>query len=364
MTIAIVGAGIAGLTAALAFARTGRRVVVHERSEELRSVGAGIQVPPNAWRILRLLGLERELNAVASAPRSIELRDGLTNAPLTSVVLGPTFERRHDAPYLVVHRGDLQAVLLAAVRSTPSIDLRLGSEIADPFVLDAEIVVGADGVHSTMRDHVRGSHDGATDGGFVAWRTLLPREAVPSLDNARTGVWLGPSAHVVHYPVRSGQTVNVVVIGPSQEASPSDILRSWHDTPRAVVDTGEDWGRWPIVAVSPAPSWRRDRLVLIGDAAHAMWPYAAQGGAMAVEDAWTLAAAIAGTDSLDAWERERRRRVTRVAATAARNRTIYHAGGAVRLARNVMMRSLPTGLLAAPMDAIYRWVPPEIRSRP
>ena len=360
LRIAIVGAGIAGLTAALCFAKRGSDVAIMEAANELRPIGAGIQVPPNAWRIVHALGLERELNAAASAPRSIDVSDGLTGQRLTSLPLGPGFERRHGAPYLVVHRGDLQRLLLEAVTRESSITLRLGEPVDDPSAIDADLVVGADGVRSNLRRAVRGPEARAVESGFVAWRAVLDRASLPMIDNARTGLWLGPEAHLVHYPVRSGRSVNVVVIGRANAAGPEAVLRGWCATAQAISASATDWGSWPIASVSPSAAWRRGRVVLVGDAAHAMWPYAAQGGAMAMEDAWTLASAVAAGHGLDIWESLRKRRVSRVAATAARNRFIYHASGPLRLARNAVMRSLPPHILAVPMEAIYTWRPPEV----
>ena len=397
MRVAVVGAGIAGLTAALALARTGHDVAVLERAEPIEPIGAGIQVSPNAHKVLRALGLHRALNAHSSAPREIAIRDGLNGALLTRVPLGAAIERRHGAPYLTVHRGDLQAVLLDAARHAPRLAVRTGAAVvgatADGRITHAstagslaavaggaapgsggvatgepsrerfDLIVGADGVRSAVRAAVR--DDAADETGATAWRALVPSEALPrALAGPHTGLWLGPNAHLVHYPVRSGTETNLVAVTPRGEAV-GDAFAGWHADPRALLNAAPEWRPWPTRQLDPARPWSRGRVVLIGDAAHAMWPYAAQGGAMAIEDGWTLAAALRnGTGALAAWEAARRARVSSIARLAARNRRIYHGSGPVRLARNLAMRATSAAALMRAMDAVYSWSPPAMRSSP
>ena len=372
--VAVVGGGIAGLTAALALARHGVDVTLLERADPVEPIGAGIQVSPNAMKVMRLLGLERALNATASAPREIVLRDGYSGAALAAIPLGPAIERRHGAPYLTVHRGDLQAVLLDAARHEPRVDIRTGAEVVrcgeDGTVHHSrgraqfDLVVGADGVRSAVRSAVQ---SGRVDlSGATAWRANVPTAALPrTFAGPRTGVWLGAEGHVVHYPIRSGMMTNVVCIVPG-EGGPEKAFRSWSLPLRELLGRAERWAPWPTPRTDPMRPWSRDRIVLIGDAAHAMWPYAAQGGAMAIEDGWTLAVALAerGQAAIEAWEVERRGRVARVAALADRNRRIYHARGPIRVARNVIMRGVPVPALMRAMDSVYSWDPPAKRSRP
>ena len=370
MRIAVVGAGIAGLATALALARSGPAVTVLERADPIEPVGAGIQVSPNAMRVVRALGLERALNAHASAPREIVLRDGRTGGVLARVPLGATIEAKHGAPYLTVHRGDLQAVLLGAARHEPRVALRLGVAVEgvdrdgtvrwDGGSERFDLVVGADGVRSAVRAGVR--NDAVDFGRITAWRANVATAALPrALAGPRTGAWLGPEGHVVHYPIRSGTVTNIVAVVPG-EGTPDAAFVRWTGEARRLLAAADEWKPWPTPRLDAGRPWSGGRVVLVGDAAHAMWPFAAQGGAMALEDGWTLAVALArgGVDALPEWERERRERVARVAALAARNRFVYHARGPVRLARNAVMRLVPVEALMRPVDAVYSWVPPEM----
>ena len=360
MTVRIAGAGIAGLTAALAFARKGHEVTVSEAAQELLPIGAGIQMPPNAMRVFRALGLESDLNAHASAPRGIEIIDGLSGRLLVRVPLGMDIERRHGAPYLVVHRGDLQHVLLEAVAREARVCLRLNESHDLREDEECELLVGADGVHSTVREHVRGPSP-AVDSGYVAYRTMFDSAELEewmrdATIRAVTRLFLGPGAHLVHYPVRSGQAVNVVAIARADERGRA--FSNWHERIAPLLSEDQDWGTWPILSVDPTGARVGERTALIGDAAAAMLPYAAAGGAMAVEDAYSLAQAWANPrENLEGWAQRRTARVSKVARLARRNRRIYHLDGAMRLARNIVMRAAPSHALMRAMDGIYAWRP-------
>ena len=310
--------------------------------------------------VLRALGLEHAINGVASAPRSIEIADGLTGRMLTSVTLGRDIEHRFGAPYLVVHRGDLQAVLLSAIRNEPRIRLRLGTRADTELETKADWIVAADGVNSDLRRFVRPGSEGVRRTAYVAWRgTIDTRELPTTLPQASTGLRLGPDAHFVHYPMRSGLETNLVAIARTDNVETlRSVFHAWAEPVRDVL-ARTDWRAWPITSVDPMGDWVRDRTVLIGDAAHAMWPYAAQGGAAAIEDGWTLVRALEGnaSGSILRWQSERQRRVAGIARIAERNRWIYHLSGPLRLARNAVMRHAPTAMLTSRLDPIYGWKP-------
>ena len=319
--------------------------------------------------IIRRLGLESAVNALASAPRSIEIADGISGRPLTSIELGPAFERQYGAPYLTIHRGDLQSVLVERCRSA-GVELTLGYaavartdrnavSFANETYAHHDLTVVANGINSRLvKDVDRGTS------GFVAWRALVASRELPDgLHSTRTGLWLAPNAHLVHYPVRSGTETNVVLVL-ARGIRPSEATFS--PVPSALVRRIGDWKDWPIEDRLVRGRWTDAGFAIIGDAAHAMWPYAAQGGAMAIEDGWTLAVAVkrggARATALREWEATRRDRVGSIAAIARRNRRIYHAYGPVRVARNVVMRSVPPRLLSRGMRAVYSWEAPSLSS--
>ena len=322
-------------------------------------------------RVVRALGLESDVNAYASAPRSIIVRDGLSGRDLSTVELGPSFEARHRAPYLTIHRGELQRVMVERAERD-GIQIELGYEaesrrgkatyFANGASATPDLTVVSDGIHSKLVVDT----GARSPSGYSAWRaTCRSTDVSDTRSRSQTSLWLMPDAHLVRYPIHSGQSLNYVLVlhsarSPSQGNLPPIVHKAVHHL--------SDWRDWPIEDRTVRSPWAGDGFAVIGDAAHAMWPYAAQGGAMAIEDGWTLAATIArtgcGEASLASWETERRRRVGAVAAISRRNRRIYHASGMVRFGRNLAMRTIPSKILLRGMDRIYSWVPPVIRSSP
>lgn len=385
--ILIAGAGIAGLTAALALSRRGFAVEVIERAGGLAEVGAGIQLSPNASRILIGLGLEARLADAVVVPEAMVVRGGHSGRVIVRSELGEAIARRHGAPWWVIHRGDLQAGLAAAVRETPGVALRLGHTVqgiegTGPIRLVAEgqggaveltgaAVVGADGIRSAVRRLV-GEGPGPVWRGRVAHRATLPVAAVPAgFARPEIGLWLGPDAHFVHYPVSGGRQVNLVAVvadaepepGWSQPADRQALLARfarWAAPVRDLIAAAPEIVSWPL---SDRPTWfgpGEGPVTLIGDAAHAMLPFAAQGGAMGIEDAAVLAArAAARPDDLAGafrdYEAARRGRVTNVQALARRNGAIYHMGGPLALARDLGMAVLGGQGILARQDWIYRF---------
>lgn len=388
-TIIIAGAGIGGLTAALALAQRGFRVTVLEQTERLEETGAGIQLSPNAARVLIGLGLEQRIRIDAIAPRAVEIKTS-RGRKLAQVPLGDAAAERYGAPYWVVHRGDLQAALVDAVKANPDIELRLGSHVED-FATHANgitvacrrqlntadeqgiALVCADGVWSGLRTRL--GHDAPPE--FrqrTAWRALVPAEAVaPEFREPAVHLWLGRDAHLVHYPVKAGLLINLVAIVGDQWERPgwsaggerSEIVarfpeRIWSETARTLIARPEAWFKWALYDLAPFRRWSNGPVTLLGDAAHPMLPFLAQGAAMAIEDAAVLAACMAQQPgdlprALRQYEKARRRRTARVQRAARRNSKIYHLSGGTALARNLYLRAVGGQKLLRRFDWVYDW---------
>lgn len=377
----IVGAGIAGLTAALALSR--RNIAVHllEEAPSLEEVGAGLQLSPNASRILADLGLLDALAARWSEPDHILLSSGSTLSPLASVSAGASARARWGAPYGVLHRAGLQGALLDAVRREPLCTLTTGRRIETAgealAAAPADVLIGADGVWSHLRREVPGALP-ARYSGNVAWRFLIPYGEAPAFLNPRTvTAFLGPQAHLVAYPLAETEAFNIVAIHAQAEAPASGWLRrgdttaqralaaafaGWHPGIRQLLAQAGNPLIWPLFEC-PDGAWTDGRrTVLIGDAAHAMTPFAAQGAAMAIEDAALLAQMLASPGdvggSLRRFEAARRERVAKVRNRGAFNRFAYHARGPLALARNLVLSLRKPEQLAGDLDWLYGYRTP------
>jgi salicylate hydroxylase len=375
--IPIVGAGIAGLTMALCLARAGRASVIFEQAERLTEVGAGLQLSPNATRILLALGRGDALDRVMHRPHAIDLCSGTTLARLAAIPLGASAESRWGAPYGVIHRADLQAVLLAAVEAEPLCRLVLDHRSGDGERFDAPVTIAADGVWSARRTTVPGTATPAYTG-QVAWRFLVEAEKVAGLMSAaNVTAFLGPGSHLVGYPVRGGSHVNLVAITAGRDPGRSwstegnardraelvERFARWHGDIRHLLSRPARLTYWPIYALADGRYFDDRATVLIGDAAHAMPPYAAQGAALAIEDAWELALALTGRPSdlpsaIRGWETRRRARAARVRSRAAFNHFAYHARGPIRLWRNLVLSLKGPQGLAADLDWLYGYRAP------
>jgi len=392
--IIVAGAGIAGLSVALAFASRGREVQIFERAAELGEVGAGLQLSPNATRILDRLGVLPDLLPAAVRPDAVVLRDAGSLAELSRVPLGEAAERRWKAPYLALHRADLQQALAARVAAERRIELATGADVRDAAfdagcvsvsvegggrsrAVAGRLLVGADGVWSTLRG-LCGAAPQSRFSGEVAWRRTVgagsPGGRALDLLGAASVVtaFLSPGLHIVVYPLRRGTVFNLAAF-----TAGGDLPRTWAARAdplllgRAMSRTApllaglaadaSEWTAWPIHTVDPEqPFTAAAGLALIGDAAHAMTPFAAQGAAMAIEDADTLAAHVAARPgdfgaALATWEAERRPRIRRVARRGALNRLAWHASGPVALARNLFLKLRSPQQLAADLDWLYGW---------
>jgi salicylate hydroxylase len=389
-TIVVVGAGIGGLSAALAIAKAGFRAVVVERSAELLEIGAGIQLSPNAGRVLAGFGLDDAIAAAAIEPAFIDIRNGLTGAPILAIP-GPAFAERGGFPYRVIHRAELQRILAASAGRRAEITLLLGARVEDVLpredllfvrakrsegsdVVAAAAIIGADGVWSETRARLSGAPD-ARPSGRTAWRTVIPLDnAPPGLAADRVGLWLGPGAHLVHYPVAQGAAINVVAIveeafdriGWATHAAYRQIaerLGGWCAAVRALVSGPSPWQKFAIHTVDPTGPWVQGRIALLGDAAHAMVPFLAQGAAMAIEDAAVLGRCLKTIGDLPAalaaFEAERKPRVLRVWRAARRTGEHYHWTGLLAALRDLALGAAGPDLVLRRNDWIYRWRLPE-----
>jgi salicylate hydroxylase len=360
----VAGAGIAGLTLALALAKFGAHVVVLEKSGGLSEFGAGLQISPNARKVLDGLGLSEAIAAASIEPQGIDLCLPGRERPLVTLALGEAMRARFGAPYAVMHRADLGQVLLRATRRFANIDVVFTAgnwqvEQGERGVSvsfagrsgRADAFIGADGVHSPTRRKLLGGPE-ASYVGKVAWRALLPLHRLAGvLAEDRVTVLFGRAHHAVCYPLPHRGQMNLALFAaaPLPGAPAVPPVNPGRDQRLAQILAQEaDWTSWPLYTVE-APTWSRGAVGLVGDAAHAMLPFQAQGAAMAIEDAAVLAPLLvqhSATEAFERYEKLRRARVERVARTSQANGRIFHMGWPGSMARNVVIRaSGPLGQL-------------------
>jgi salicylate hydroxylase len=387
LPILIVGGGIGGLAAAIALARRKQRSTIFEKRRDGVEAGAGIQLGPNAVGALERLGVSKRLAPNAGRPETIDVRDGGTGATLARLPLGGWIAERHGAPYWTVHRQDLHDALrmtaadLDAIDFVPEFEVAAVTEREDRVFVrsrdgqqrEGRALVGADGLGSMARAVLHGAIP-LPPSGKTATRTVIDAADVREpLSLIETGVWLADRLHVVHYPVAGGRALAVVAIvdeGWSAQGwntpVPADRLMA-KLAPlvrplQAALARSSGWHMWALPAPIELPFWSRGRVTLLGDAAHPILPFLAQGGALAIEDAEVLAACIAasGNDlpaALRRYQSERMDRATRVQRASTRNGRIYHLNGAARMARDMTLRTVPGRMLMAQLDWLYGWQP-------
>ncbi|WP_305989599.1 FAD-dependent monooxygenase [Roseibium sp. MMSF_3544] len=388
--IAIAGGGIGGLTAALTLQKQGHDIVVLERARQISEVGAGLQLSPNACSVLGQLDLLDDLEPFAYAPDGLRIWSGKTGQQLARVELGKYIKERHGNPFWVIHRADLQRALLEKAQATPGITIQLGCEVKDltssPYDhlvciyrcgddtgnLNCKALIGADGVWSKTRRLIP-AHKNAQFSGQVAYRATVPMEQVDQKFTRDTGLWLHRDSHLVHYPIRGGRELNIVALAKedwsdetwSAEADKDAVLRVFKDWPagtRNLLNAPDQWLKWALCSVDASGPWSHGHVALMGDAAHAMLPFMAQGAAMSIEDAAILAKHLPAdvqniASALRSFERERKPRAAHIQGISRTNARTFHYSGPMALARDTVLKLSKPTALAQRFDDIYGWTP-------
>ncbi len=388
LKVAIAGGGIGGLAAALALARSGQQIELFEKATAFSEMGAGIQLGPNVTRILQDWGLLEGVSRVATAPDRLQVRSATTGSLLGELHLGQAMAARYGAPYLTLHRADLHGLLLQAVQQTATVlhtDCAVQSFEQTPQIVSVQtnagasqvdVLVGADGLWSNTRQQLL--NDGPPRRtGHLAYRALIKKTDLPEpLRSHNVTAWLGPKMHAVQYPVRGGEWLNVVVF---IHGDVPDDFQNWDHSANAADLTSHltdccpqlqdllqavpDWRLWVMHDRPPmqgAYQHALGRVALLGDAAHPMRPYLAQGAGMAIEDAAELGSVMHGVTSqnvpaaLQQYATNRWQRNARVQARALRNGQIFHTHGPMRWGRDVSMKLMGEKLLDMPWLFGYR----------
>ena len=385
----VAGAGVGGLSAALALGAAGLDVAVYERGKTIGEFGAGLQLTPNATRALDKLGALKAVMERAYAPSAVVIRRARTGAVLQRLPLDDS-EKRWGAPYLAIHRGDLQAALLQTVLRAKRTRFVLERDIGGIAADGEEVVIGfkrgllslsergdcavaADGLWSKLRQRLGlGGPNDVTPLDKTAFRAQVPfANARESWLKPEINLHLGPDAHLVHYPLPARQVVNVVGIvrqappttrGGGYDESVSGVAMAekflrWGEDARALLAGADTWRAWPLFDRPPVDTYATGRIALLGDSAHPMAPFLGQGAAMAIEDAATLLTALQNEPDLPTafatYSRERAPRAGRVQLEARKQGEIYHHRGAMALARNVAMRTMGAKRMLARYDWLY-----------
>lgn len=387
MKVIIAGAGIGGLALALACRKAGFEVSIHERVAEPGEVGAGLQVSPNGAKVLYALGLKSSIEAVAFKPQAVHLRLAESGSLVLAMPLGRAAEKRYGAPWYQLHRADLHALLLDAVRrqcgrQAVRADHELVAYEQEPGSVTArfaggdsergDVLIGADGIHSRTRQCLFGE-DTPRYTGHVAWRGVVPAERLRALDLAPVVTsWMAPHSHAITYFLRRGELVNFVGIkeqpaalaeswtGEGDTAELLADLDQWHPTVRQIAEQIEKPLRWGLYVHDPLAAWASGRVGLLGDACHPMLPYMAQGAVMAIEDAWALAACLEGAADIPAaferYQALRMDRTRRVQQIARANGELFHLAGPLKRMAVFGGMALGARLLPGIVSRRHDWI--------
>jgi salicylate hydroxylase len=382
--VIVVGGGIGGLAAALALAKRGVHVLLLEQAPQIAEIGAGIQLGANAFNALDALGVGDAARGRAVFTDSITLMDALDAHPIARVETGARYRERFGNPYGVIHRADIHLSILEAVQHNPLIQFRTSTQIT-AFEQDehgvtvtdqrgeryrAEAVIGCDGGKSAIRQALIG--DDARVTGHVVYRAVVDVENMPAdLQINSPVVWAGPHCHLVHYPLRGGRQYNLVVTFHSREkeewgvrdGSKEEVLSYYdgiHPLPHQMLDRPTSWRRWATADRDPVEHWSFGRATILGDAAHPMTQYLAQGACQALEDAVTLGAAYDATDgdfekAFALYEQARIPRTARVLYSAREMGRVYHAKGVERLVRNSLWVGRTQEQFYDALQWLYGW---------
>lgn len=394
MNIVIVGGGIGGLAAALACSQAGHDVTVLERRSEFTELGAGIQLGPNAFHALDRLGVSASVKERAVHIEELRLMDGLSGEVIAKLLINDTYKAAFNNPYLVVHRTDLYYPLLAACQIAPTIKLHVSSTVtqysqtAEAVKIDldtgasliADAVIGADGIRSTIRQQLVG--DGAPKiCGHTIYRSVVPMHNIPlDLSCNRVTLWAGPKWHFVHYPIAGGKFMNMAAtrddgainIATGEDTSKETVLAQFpglSGDAKRLSELGENWKRWVLCDRDPIKNWTDNRIALLGDAAHPMLQYAAQGACMALEDAVLLGTLLEGATSANVSQIlrnyntlrcDRTSRIVQIARDMGNQ--IYHVAGQAAKERNDYLQSLSQAELQQKLSWLHGMPAPFINT--
>jgi salicylate hydroxylase len=390
--IVIAGGGLGGLACALGLAIAGFRTLVLEQAREFGEIGAGIQLAPNAWSALDALGVGGLVKKEAVFIERLLMMDGISGEAVIDIPVDASFRQRYGNPYAVTHRADIHASLLEACKARPDlIKLRTHSrvtgfriddggvtvEVANRERIAAAGLVGADGWHSAVREQIVGDGE-PPPSGHVCYRAVLAAEDMPKeLRWPAATLWAGPNTHVVHYPLRGWKLFNLVATvvreeagsGHNEEAPPDEVLRLFADNcekPMSILRVPKTFQRWMLRFRHPVENWTQGPVTLLGDAAHLMLQYFAQGAAMAMEDAVCLAACAREADgdfpaAFQRYQSLRLLRDSRVQISAGLLALVFHASGVARLVRNEIYKGRPAERYYEALDWIFT-APDYVRS--